>query len=538
MNSLKSFFVSFHILIVAFLCSNVTLSQNLSELSRFADDKEKKTLENAFAEIREAGKLTQKANESYGEALKIQSDATVDEKTLQKKVAKAEEDAVTCQVKSDKLYASAHKSLYEVSRKILGRSGTDSDNSERLKAEAEMMFANAAEKRKQSSDVKDVYEKASLLNEATGLESAAIENLIFAIRIAHGESDQDMSHDETTVIVKPRNSQSTQEYKEYIYTVDQKSENLAIDRSVVDMYDSYVNDPSIPDPITIGRDGITGVDDVSVENARRIFSDYHSRIVVTPPPDTVTQLTSISEDTSGAASLSDNLSVTGTTEDTRATGKDKIKPEIEHKKPGREKSNSDPYNEARKEFDLSSTLQTSDIQFMVQVGASRAPLSRAQMWAIYPGGHTIDVIFENGWYKYRITGFRLFSEAHRVAVESGVRGSYVVAYEHGIPINLVLAREKTRVMETDVKRYGRKIIKHETDYYVQLAASRIRLSPDNMERICRTGNNCREIIEEGWYKYQIYSGSDYNKALELKNSSPDGSFIVAYESGRKIQKRK
>jgi hypothetical protein len=88
-------------------------------------------------------------------------------------------------------------------------------------------------------------------------------------------------------------------------------------------------------------------------------------------------------------------------------------------------------------------------------------------------------------------------------------------------------------MEADVKRQGRKIIENEADFYVQVMASRVRISEDEMNFICGNSTNCREIIEESWFKYQVFSGTNYQEALSLKNKIPGKAFIVAYKGGMK-----
>jgi hypothetical protein len=194
-----------------------------------------------------------------------------------------------------------------------------------------------------------------------------------------------------------------------------------------------------------------------------------------------------------------------------------------------------PDTQVRPTLDLGTTQQVEGILFMVQIAASRIPLTRSQVWAIYKGNLTLEVFEEEGWYKYRIPGFRLFSEANRAAVSSGVKDAWVVAKLDNQNLDLLQAKDMTRVLEKDVNSYGRSAIKNETDFYVQVAASRIRFDEEKLQQFCGSADLCREIIEEGWYKYQIYAGTEYSEAQSIKSQVGSGSFIVAYERGRKIK---
>jgi hypothetical protein len=105
------------------------------------------------------------------------------------------------------------------------------------------------------------------------------------------------------------------------------------------------------------------------------------------------------------------------------------------------------------------------------------------------------------------------------------------------PINLAEAREMTRVLESDVQRYGSKVIKEGIDFYVQLAASKTRMTDLQRTSLCGSPQACREVVENGWFKYQVYAGTDYQQAVDLKNSITRNSFIVAYERGMKLKLR-
>ena len=522
--SLAAYFFGFLFIIINDFSAS---AQNLNELYNFVDSKQKRSVEKAFKEISEAGKLTQKSSKYYNEVLSLQNNFELDEKTLQKKLKKAEQEALSLQLKADKLYSSAYKSLYEICQKILINDSDTDDKIEDLKNMAQKMMQNAENNRTKAKNNKSINTKVLLLNDAAGFEASAIDYLFSAIKIQNGIVSEEPTH---TYTEEPSEIQYSGLGKSTVYklpgdsysqSIEQKSENIAIDRKVVNKYEEYVNDYSVPDPLMINSSGIKGTEDVSVNNARNIFLNYHygDDYTFSDQPASNMEMQHALKD-SAKLSLSDNQY-----EENRISSTDLM-------------FNSNSKNDSRVAFDLSATPQSSDIIFKVQIAASRVPITRAQLWAIYPGNYTVEVVQEDGWYKYRIGRFRLYSYASRVVEESGVDEAWVVPYLNGKQIKLSDAREMTRVMETDTKRYGENAIKNSVDYYIQVIASRTRLKEDEIKQLAGPAGVCREIIEEGWFKYQIYAGNEYEDALRIQNLIPGNSFIVGYKRGTKIDYRK
>jgi hypothetical protein len=77
--------------------------------------------------------------------------------------------------------------------------------------------------------------------------------------------------------------------------------------------------------------------------------------------------------------------------------------------------------------------------------------------------------------------------------------------------------------------------KAEVSYRVQLIASRVVLTKEQIAQAYK-GNEPVEIMEEaGWYKYQLNGGNSLKKAQELKlHCGIPGAFIVPYRNGVKI----
>jgi len=509
-------------LIILCFWTLIVQSQGLNDLQNYVADKDKSAVNKAIDKIKQADELTREANDYYNKALELQSNYELDEKTLQKELNKAESKALSTQMDADKIYSSAYWTLYEISVNNLEASSTVSygDPEIYIKTAKEMM-ENASSKRKEAMKTDNPYEQAAMLNDAAGMENTAIENMIFAFKAQSGEA-----------VVSNQEDQAVEEYSdyqdtEYSYTQDnsysdninQTNENLTVDQSVVDKYDNYVSDPSIPDPIMITGAGVVGVSEVTVDEARRVLhrsvtGDIYATYSNEELPEPETQDSIVSPEIQEYAETTEEV----------------YYPEEQYNE------YSPPVTESvqvREAYDISAVKQSTGVRFMVQLAASRIPITRAQMQAIYKGDLTIEVVKEDDWYKYRITGFRLFSEASQVAIQSGVRSAWVLASNNGNPVNLVEAREMTRDLEADVKRRGKAAIGNANDFYIQVMASKVRISEDEMQSICGYSENCREIIEESWFKYQIFSGTDYEATLSLKNKIPGKSFIVAYKAGAK-----
>jgi hypothetical protein len=557
---MKSNFIILILLSALALLSNLhsSFSQNLPVLYSLIENKSKE-IDNALADITKAGKLTQEANTYYNEAQQLQSNYDLDEKTLQKQLTKAEGKALELQVKADNLYSGAYKVLNKLCSDELNNLDVSYGDVDSYVSTANDLMNQAADKRRTASDTKNPYEKATLLNDAAGLESAAIDSFIAALQVQKGMTpesspqSESAEEEESYIFAEPVPQDTPQQALTETpasYPVTQKSENLAIDQSVIQKYQTYVNNPEVPDPITINRDGINGASEVTMDSARNVFFAMQSGNTsnyATPAKtgideqqkaiaDSIALLTQAAQTETGSRYTLTNNNAYQQAE-TINTGTDLQHPLIGGKNAEKSKGNEELISK-REYVDLSYSQQSTGVRFMVQIAASRIPLSRSQLWAIYPGNLSVEVIEEEGWFKYRIVNFRVFSAANRVAVESGVKSAWVLSILDGKQISLVESREMTKVLESEVKRYGKDVIKDGIDFYIQVAASRSRLNENERKTLCRFSNGCREIIEGGWFKYQLYAGTKYNEALELRNRYSGRSFIVAYQNGKKIKMNK
>ena len=72
-----------------------------------------------------------------------------------------------------------------------------------------------------------------------------------------------------------------------------------------------------------------------------------------------------------------------------------------------------------------------EIIFKVQIAAHTVPLTEEYLRTIYRGGMSIDMIYEDEWYKYSIGRYLNFEEATRTLEDCKVRKAFIVAYQGG-----------------------------------------------------------------------------------------------------------
>lgn len=77
-----------------------------------------------------------------------------------------------------------------------------------------------------------------------------------------------------------------------------------------------------------------------------------------------------------------------------------------------------------------------NILFKVQIAACRIEIPDAELKSIYNGTEKIEMSFEDGWYKYAINCGGNYKIAWQKAIETGVPGVFVTAYQNGKRINL------------------------------------------------------------------------------------------------------
>ena len=173
---------------------------------------------------------------------------------------------------------------------------------------------------------------------------------------------------------------------------------------------------------------------------------------------------------------------------------------------------------------------TEGLLFRVQIAASRIRLNKEQVASIYGGPYPLELIEEEGWYKYQTLGVRLFSDALRIIRDVKVKGSFVIALDNNNKINLLDAVKRSRKLEKEVQTFGRRRRVKDAEFHVQVAASKVPLRADELMRIYSGNYKTTLIFEEGWYKYRIKAGTSYDEAERIKQDcGVEKAFTVAYD---------
>ena len=186
--------------------------------------------------------------------------------------------------------------------------------------------------------------------------------------------------------------------------------------------------------------------------------------------------------------------------------------------------NYDNYTNDVSPADLSSESGT---VFRVQIAADKQPLNQSTLRKIYYGNNTIEMLNEEGWYKYSIGDFSSYAEANSFRNGCGVYDAFIVAYKNGRKLNMASVRN----VPSDASHTpsGQIIFK------VQIAATKSPMSNDDVNNLYNGSEQVQEQQEEGWYKYSIGNVTSYQQAVQLKKQSDvTDAFIVAYMNGRKL----
>jgi hypothetical protein len=182
------------------------------------------------------------------------------------------------------------------------------------------------------------------------------------------------------------------------------------------------------------------------------------------------------------------------------------------------------------------TIVPPGLIFRIQIAACHVPLTLNQLHRIYGGTYPVEVVEEDGWYKYQFMGVRLYSDARRILNEVQSKGAFVIAYENGARQSLTESVNKNKELEKNVLSHGRKGSLQETEFHVQLAATKIAMSPEDLKKLYNGPEKISVIIEAGWYKYHLKAGNSLEAARVLLNKSGNNTaFIVAYRRASKTE---
>ena len=162
------------------------------------------------------------------------------------------------------------------------------------------------------------------------------------------------------------------------------------------------------------------------------------------------------------------------------------------------------------------TGDNDNVLFIVQVAASRNPLTKSQLNKIYPGENIVLLREEEDWYKYQTGHSYSYEEAKEVLNTVKVRGAFIAAYKNGIKLKLWEAIRLSHEAQNEVV------------FMLQIAASENPLSMMEQAKLYNRIEKIHQIYYKGSYKYLIEAGTDYESARRAMNlSGIKGAFVVA-----------
>jgi len=181
--------------------------------------------------------------------------------------------------------------------------------------------------------------------------------------------------------------------------------------------------------------------------------------------------------------------------------------------------------------------KSGDISFKVQIAADRVPLSDNKLREIYKGDKKIYLFEEEGWHKYFVGPYENYTEAVQTRKATGVYDAFIAAYRNEKKLKLWQA---IKIWKSYL------ILSPDLDYTsdnsgiiifkVQIAASRHKLSDIKLQNIYPDLDKISMIEEDGWFKYSLIAGINYNNANTIKKQiQVKGAFVVAYKDGKKLK---
>lgn len=177
----------------------------------------------------------------------------------------------------------------------------------------------------------------------------------------------------------------------------------------------------------------------------------------------------------------------------------------------------------------------SEFLFRIQVASSKVPLSIGQLKETYPGDYPVELIPEYDGYNYQLMGVRLYSDAVQLLKKVNTSGAFIVAYDNGVKVGLDEAVEDTEELEKNVRTYGRKGQIQETEFHLQIAASRRPMPSQELDSLYTGPEPVVVIYEDGWYKYHLKAGNSFDGAKKLLQSClVDQAFIVSYKNAARV----
>ncbi len=554
----------FFILILVFVRNSFSFAQEgkvsvYSLNTNWLGEDDLKKWDKLTEQHKDADVLLNRSNDEYLEYETIVQDNGLSESKRSKKAKQHEEKAIEYYVKALKEYEDIYTDMLILLEDYLG------DEEKKHPAFIEQQYF--------SEQAGTLYNEAGKAETELGREKLANANEMALNSIEKG----------ITIFTSSPNEYQKQKPQETLET-EEATEDLVINRKEYERYQKYISDTTIPDPVVVSQLMELEGDEASFKAFKEMWDQYQEDKDVSVKQDVIEQqisdsLLALEQRTNSNVADKDfipdeevlqGVSIQQEQEfDEHEIANDKIEKEsdsyaeytvkekketnkIEDKayevedynKVGEKQNSADKQVNAddggvhvvpKEERGRGTTnVSIEGYEFRVQVAASKTQMTLKQIGAIYSGDLTIVEFKEGSFYRYQVRAFRLFSDAQASCSVTGVENAYIEAYKESKRIPLIQAVKETRELEQLIKTEGRLATIQPVEFSVQIAASRIRLSEEQILSIYSGNEYVSTVFEEGWYKYQVFAGGDLNRAFSiLENCGVKRAFLVAYINGRK-----
>jgi len=502
------------------------------EYPEFFTDADVKKLEKSENNREKAATLTKEANEYYVEVYSMQS--SDDDKKIEKKAEKLEKKALSKHLHAAGYFADANEVKYKLYHTALQNNIEEITDDELNQTKAKLLLEQAEEYYKRAKDMrrdaarlKEDKQKYQKLAEALEYETLAFEKQdeIMVILAVHNPSKNGVQYltpvaraDAPTVlneaqqkevelneklleaILASLNSKSEDELKADFRKIDYSSATSIKDSWYNYLYQEYGSEELVAEqkqdsePETSNSAAQETVEEEDIQTA--YDQDLPNAITATTPVET---------------SVSTELPLVTVEKKQEIPAQSKAIPET----------------------------------YRIQIAADREPLTQRTLQQLYKGDKKISIINEDGYNKYSIGEFETFEEAEAYKTKMGIPNSFVAA---NIPDQVQsqvemkpLAGEKTTPKANLTEKTANQIINKGIDenqiiFKVQIAASRVPLSKQQLRSIYDEEHAITMFEEDGWYKYAIDVTNDYTKAVKVRDEANiKGIFIAAYLHGEKLK---
>jgi hypothetical protein len=576
-----------------------------------------KKLVKADGYSKDAGDLMEEVNRINMQLLSAQGDSDINISSADKKYKQLEAQAWQKQVQASALYEKCNTLKFTTYKKAIeafwsNHPGAETDflNEKLLEEQASDNYFQAASYRIDAKRMKDGNPRIEKLTEANNLESEAIQKVLTALATCY---DLQTATDETTaqeavqaetVVSAPGQRKDSLPQG---FSVPDSSGRLNINQDMIDMYNRYVNHEPLTDT-TLSTGKLTGVTHFDSDNILELWYAYlygrngeESDVDLPAPENEITTPAVIQTPQQAVPSEQKDTEIGIVTDENRA----KLVPadeeiiyrvqiaarrsELTQRALSRiyygnknvEMINENGWfkysvgdftdyeeaNKFRKSSGISSAfvvayrkgkVQLTQVQvtevdtavvslpeatvqmvpsgliFRIQVAASRVPLTLGQFARLYSGDYPVEMVEEDGWYKYQLMGVRLYSDAIRIIRDVKTKGVFIVAYKDGVKQNLAESVNSSLQMERAEKSHGKNHIQ-DIEFHLQLAASKVSLRSAEVAKLYNGPEKVSVVLDGGWYKYHLKAGNSIETAKSLKQKCGiDKAYIVPYRKAVKI----